>query len=549
MVLVSKIRQTFKTSLCLSFLCGSLHISPIHANDLSNDLVSTTSQILQTENGVVLKMNGDGFKVVSQEILNFINTRVANMSFPDQEFQLTSRTRIKGRGIRILPNLLKFQLTPQADKLRLELVFINLQLEVEQLQMLYGASSKMTAHCEGWNIDLGNHNSLPASAEMGVRLENGEFRLSLGEVNLNILPHQYHVAGPKSCTGPLGGSAPLFLKRFISYLTQHTRSYIEKMIKGMAAELVIRLEKELNSTFVQNFPIKTPAFGPIPEAHLLIGMIPKKFQFSPEGVDIVLSTKLAFNDRHGLTDWESVEDEKEGMKNLVILGEKLEKVWDVVKDEVPVKRLKSMTEIGVHHALLNQFSQIIFKNGGAPVEVQRTWAPVFKTMTSKEELANYWPDLENVPDESPFVRLFLKLTKAPLINSSAIVLNPGEFSMVLPEVELLVKVLSGGVWQDYYKIFLSFEGKAMPRILEETFFPTISNIKYSFRGEWASTYHPRDPLFDSDSFNESVQLAVNFMDNDSTRDIGAKLPPFKAGKSEFVLNKLAQDGPYWFLGF
>jgi hypothetical protein len=501
---------------------------------LQASLPNEAQKALNTGNGVSLKMNSDGFKVVSQEILNFINAHGSEVELPDQVFRIPGVMKFKASGISILPHVLKFNIVPKANQLGVDLVLLNLQISIKDLIVEQDYFSALAVHCDNWIIGLGNHIQLPFSADINIGLEDGQMSLVMEAPNWELRPHQYMAYGPRSCAGPLG-TAPDFIQRFVAYLSSYSRPIVERLVVYAAEQMLSKLETELNNTFVQNFPVNTPNFGPIPASHLLFGITPETFHLSEQGVDLVLSSKLALNE-----DYE--EDETGGdiqnfpWKRLLDAGGRM-------------KRLQRMTEVGVHPDLINQLLQLTLKKGGIPFEIDRTWSERLNTILSKEELTSYWPDLDNIPNESPYLRAFVKFTVPPQLNASAEGVKVGELSLHLMQVEFMLKVLENGKWHDYYKLALSIESLARPRIDDNLFFPVLSKIKYSFTGKWADGYHPKDRTFDKDAFKELLGVGFTLLDSDFGRDTGLFLPTFKTETSEILLSKFSQVGTYWFLEF
>lgn len=445
-----------KAFLIISLLTCCLLQQSASANP--DDWSSLNQEFQRISHAASLELNKDGFSLLSEvlqrELLNPLN----ELKVPDIEHKVPLLARLKLSGIRVRPKLRQLTIQPSEDSLDLNVKVRDFVISVQELRIESPFSSSFGSSCSGASVRFKGHKGIPVSMNLGIQLDaEKHIRLSSGAPDFSINRYQYHPQGPEKCVGSFG--LPNALVRFaMKFALKHARSMVVKAVRSQLSQMVPFIENKINDMSRLRLPMVVPEILILPESRLAFNFSPSHLKLSREKMELELDVAVDGDDQKSMHE----------------------------------PSILPLVTFGIRPELINRIFAVLLRNGSHELEISPSSHIKLADILQVSEMSYFWPELNLVPTDSPYIKLFAMIRKAPEIETKR---DDARIRANIPEIFFRAQIKRAGRWQDYFNLYVGLNMGITSTIESGKLSFSMDSPELKIFGHWADGYQPVDPSF------------------------------------------------------
>ncbi len=463
-----------------------------------------------------LDLTPEGFDLVATVAKDEFLNEMRGEPLPSQAFELPLLARVLAEDITYTVKLKTLQLNPADGALQLDVVIDDIVVSVGHLRLETWLLPAIGTSCRSSQFHVGNDRALPLGALLGLSVggEDGEkaLALALQDLDFSIERSQYRTTGPEECRGPLGIQDPV-TRWALREAFARTRPLVEHGVKYAVKKLLPKIQELLNDFATTPVVVETPDLIVLAPARLALRGQPTALALSPEGLKLTLAAEI------------KPAPEKAEARTFA-------------------KRVKASgvryATLGVTPRFMTELMGTLLADGTRFLPLDAAMHPLLDTMTDRESLTAFWPDLSVTRSTSDRMQLWGRLAAAPVVTSAA----QGEgFRVVVPSVELKYQLSQESAWRDYATLFVSADVNAAPAIVDGKLVLKLDGGTAGATATWAPGYTPVDPTFEKETADAVFQTVVDLLSS-TDEPPSFSLPVLGLGDRRLTAAGLRRDGDW-----
>lgn len=477
---------------------------------------AATASAQQLHEALRLDLTPEGFDLVATVAKDELLNEMRGASLPAQTFELPLLARVLADDITYTVKLKTLQLNPADGALQLDVVIDDIIVSVGTLRLETWLLPAIGTSCTSSEFHVGNDRALPLGALLGMSVtgEAGEkaLALALQDLDFEVERSQYRTTGPDECRGPFGIQDPV-TRWALRETFARTRPLVEHGVKYAVKKLLPKIQELLNDFATTPLVVETPDLIVLAPARLALRGQPTALSLSPAGLKLTLAAEV------------KPAPEKAETKSFA-------------------KRVKATgvryATLGVTPRFMTELMGTLLEGGTRFLPLDASMHPLLDTMTDREALTAFWPDLTVTRSTNDRMLLRGRLAAAPIVSPSA---EGAGFRVQIPSVELKYQQSLESVWRDYATLFVSADVDAAPEIVDGKLVLKLDGGTASATAAWSPDYTPVDPTFEKETADAVFQMVVDLLSStDEPPSFG--LPVLGLGDRRLTAAQLRREGEW-----
>ena len=432
---------------------------------------------------MALDLSPEGFDLAAAVIkeLGLVDIKGQQLSDFSDRFGLVMEASFQDMTVDL--SLADVRLTPSDAAIDAEFSFNKARLKIGKL-ILYPSIPVLRTECLNAEYVIADGEPVRAALRAGIRLVDGQVRLTREHFSLAKQVRASNVIGPSNCTGvlKLGWVRRVAARGFLKLARLSFGGAINRQI----VKLMPEVEAAVNRLTHQEFPVEIRNFPAQEKRQLLLGVQPTRLTIGPSGLNLVCAVRS-----------------------------RIQKTWDQGSEALsvppPVGGLldpQHYASAGINKLLINEIIANYLPLDDEFHEVTPGEGEGDELL-SRRSLAALWPDLNLIHLDQDHLRLKVRVNRHPRVEPDS---RSQDFAVYWESLTLLFQIKSGGAWRDYFIIDLSLRANAVPQLREQWFEIKLGErYEANFRGQWANGYEPEDPTFEQDVFQLTMDSFMDYL--------------------------------------
>ena len=365
-------------------------------------------------------MNDAGLTTIVEQVEKHFLSGNEPQALPEISGVLNDNIHYRFKNVKYLVNLEKFDITPRANYINIDMDVKRAFLSAAQLEIkttLFG--KKIEYVCSGLAVDFDKKQAQNISGDIGASIEKGNVKLDIQNIAYELQKKDINVTGPEHCTGLWG--TRWIVKLLVNSTLKRFRSKLEEEMVHVLSDIVPLVEDILNEYTVNSFDIKFDGIEPFPAFAIKILLKPRNVSIDEEGLRFILNTEFDAEQRF------KPRAEK-SLKNTFFTTD--------------------LGDIGFSPNIASDVLAEVFPNGLDYIELNR-FIPAINEYLTTSTASVVWPAIVNEDLTETYLKVAIRVRKIPnfYIDSEF-----KELVIDINDVDVLFKVNKNGEWKDYFKM-------------------------------------------------------------------------------------------------
>ncbi len=420
------------------------------------------------------KLQKEAFIQVNQQGIDLAATIVKQEVLKDIKNQILPPIKERSNGVDV--EIPKSILNVEFGTVRLKLINNRVQafIYIKKAQVyashikfrkkVLGATLKSTCRDTTVKVKPSSPLAVTGLVEL-VALPNGKLKMQTSNISFGIPSSAYDVTGPRKCSGDLGIGS--LIRTILKKTLKKHKGEIEKLVRNQAYRTAASFQNEINKQIPFQVPLSLPSNEFFSNAEINLTAKLNKITVRPQSIHIDLDLDL----------------NKKTSKDVLLNSEP--KI---------ASASKIVAKMGLHLDFLNHTLREIHQSFQKDFELE---ARDIRKVLNTTSTSSIWPDLNEITLEKTYLRAFVGMAEAPIINAS----NTGTFNLNIPGLEMTFKAFKNELqWFDYSRLTIDLSADLLLNEDEDSYRADLLEVDLSqIEGSWPFSYVPTFELVDVES--------------------------------------------------